>query len=259
LLGGSESCFEQVTIQQRGTTILNARHFHAIVPRANFTCNGRITGITASMLSTPYNGSDPFVEVWHPNNPGSDLFDKVGGVRILESEVVEVNNNNNTYWLFNITLNDDDRIEFEAGDVIGYYHPNDTRYIVGSVETEGYTVYYINESYNPSNATELAGIALQKRQPLFQFTIGMTIEYVTKCVNVYCIDIQCDILSKPSNGEISCSSGREAVGYEGDTCSFTCNTGYELTGSDNRTCQSGGSWSGSNTTCKKGNLLIHFT
>ena len=24
-----------------------------------------------------------------------------------------------------------------------------------------------------------------------------------------------------------------------DTCSFTCNTGYELTGSDTRTCQSG--------------------
>jgi len=35
------------------------------------------------------------------------------------------------------------------------------------------------------------------------------------------------------------------VGYEGDTYSFTCNTGYELTGSDTRTCQSDGSWSGS--------------
>ena len=44
---------------------------------------------------------------------------------------------------------------------------------------------------------------------------------------------------------MSCSSGRVGVGYEGDTCSFTCNTGYELTGSDTRTCQSDGSWSGS--------------
>ena len=57
----------------------------------------------------------------------------------------------------------------------------------------------------------------------------------------FSIDIQC---AAPANGEItSCSSGRVGVGYEGDTCSFTCNTGYELTGSDTRTCQSDGSWS----------------
>jgi len=39
------------------------------------------------------------------------------------------------------------------------------------------------------------------------------------------------------------------VGYEGDTCSFTCKIGYELTGSPQRTCQSDGSWSGSPVSC----------
>ena len=64
------------------------------------------------------------------------------------------------------------------------------------------------------------------------------------------VDIQCDDISSPANGEMmSCSSGRVGVGYEGDTCSFTCNTGYELTGSDTRTCQSNGSWSGSPVSC----------
>ena len=48
---------------------------------------------------------------------------------------------------------------------------------------------------------------------------------------------------------MSCSSG---VGYEGDTCNFTCNTGYELTGSDTRTCQSNGRWSGSDDMCIEG-------
>ena len=38
------------------------------------------------------------------------------------------------------------------------------------------------------------------------------------------------------------------MSYE-DTCSFTCNTGYELTGSPQRTCQSDGSWSGSPVSC----------
>ena len=60
------------------------------------------------------------------------------------------------------------------------------------------------------------------------------------------LDIQCDTLTPPSDGVIIlCSSGGMGVGYERDTCSFTCNTGYELTGSDTRICQRNGSWSGS--------------
>ena len=74
--------------------------------------------------------------------------------------------------------------------------------------------------------------------------------------NMFYTDIQCSVLSTPVNGDIvSCSSGRGGVGYEGDTCSFTCNTGYELTGSDTRTCQSNGSWSGNIATCKRGVCL----
>ena len=51
---------------------------------------------------------------------------------------------------------------------------------------------------------------------------------------------------------MSCSSGRVGVGYEGDTCNFTCNTGYELTGSNTGTCQSDGSWSGTDDVCRRG-------
>ena len=66
------------------------------------------------------------------------------------------------------------------------------------------------------------------------------------------LDTRCDNLSI-ANGEILfCSSDRVGVGYEGDTCSFTCNTGYELTGSDIRTCQSNGSWSGIDDVCRRG-------
>jgi len=67
-------------------------------------------------------------------------------------------------------------------------------------------------------------------------------------------DIQCGALS---NGEITlCSSGSTEMDY---TCSFTCNTGYELTGSDTRTCQSDGSWSGNETMCSRGKCGVSVT
>ena len=52
---------------------------------------------------------------------------------------------------------------------------------------------------------------------------------------------------------ISCSLGEDNVISYQDTCSFTCNTGYELTDSDTRTCQSDGSWSGRDDMCRRGN------
>ena len=51
------------------------------------------------------------------------------------------------------------------------------------------------------------------------------------------------------NGELFCSLGDDGVLSYQDSCSFTCNTGYELIGSDTRTCQSDGSWSGSDAVC----------
>ena len=51
---------------------------------------------------------------------------------------------------------------------------------------------------------------------------------------------------------ITCSLGDDGVPSYEDTCSFICNTGYELTSSDTRICQSDGSWSGSDNVCRIG-------
>ena len=59
----------------------------------------------------------------------------------------------------------------------------------------------------------------------------------------------CPPLTDPSNGVINCSLGDDGVPSYEDTCSYTCNTGYKLTGSDTRSCQSDGSWSGSPGSC----------
>ena len=63
--------------------------------------------------------------------------------------------------------------------------------------------------------------------------------------------VSCPSLINPSNGAVSCSLGDDGVPSYEDTCSFTCDTGYELTGSDTRTCQGNGSWSGSTAMCRR--------
>jgi len=64
--------------------------------------------------------------------------------------------------------------------------------------------------------------------------------------------VVCSELISPNYGNISCSLEDDGVPSYEDTCSFTCNTGYKLTGSDTRTCQSNGSWNGSTTMCIEG-------
>ena len=58
-------------------------------------------------------------------------------------------------------------------------------------------------------------------------------------------------LTDPNNGMINCSRGDDGVPSYEDTCNFTCNIGYELTGNGTRTCQSDGNWSSSDGMCIK--------
>jgi len=71
-----------------------------------------------------------------------------------------------------------------------------------------------------------------------------------------CATVACPSLTNPENGTITCSLGDDGIPSYEDTCNFTCNAGYELTGSDTRTCQSNGSWDGNEATmCIKGMCL----
>jgi len=51
----------------------------------------------------------------------------------------------------------------------------------------------------------------------------------------------CPILSAPENGQISCSPGNDSPG---DTCTFTCDDGFQLEGTESRTCQDDLTWTG---------------
>ena len=55
---------------------------------------------------------------------------------------------------------------------------------------------------------------------------------------------------------IACSLGDDDIFSYEDTCSFTCNDGYVLSGSHMRTCMSDGMWSDSDTTCSGKTFLV---
>ena len=60
----------------------------------------------------------------------------------------------------------------------------------------------------------------------------------------------CPSIGAPDNGAIDCSGS-----CMGDTCTVTCDPGYELSGSATRTCQDDGSWSGTEAVCVIGEIL----
>ena len=76
--------------------------------------------------------------------------------------------------------------------------------------------------------------------------------YVYACIptatSIYFI-VKCPVLANPMNGGTLCSLMSGGIRSYGDICIFICDTGYELTGSSERTCQSDGSWSGSPVSC----------
>ena len=60
----------------------------------------------------------------------------------------------------------------------------------------------------------------------------MTVNYVLKTyVNAI---IACQLLVAPDNGMINCSLGDDGQASLGDTCTVTCNSGYELSGNTSR-------------------------
>ena len=54
-----------------------------------------------------------------------------------------------------------------------------------------------------------------------------------------------------TNGMIECLN-ESTIGVFGDTCTFSCNDGFELQGSNLEECLADGSWSGGNVTCIPG-------
>jgi len=76
--------------------------------------------------------------------------------------------------------------------------------------------------------------------------------------HVLSLVVTCPILDAPDNGMIVCSLGDDGLPTNGDTCTYSCNPGFELNGRKRRTCsvqRRRGPWSGQEPTCTPGTCL----
>ena len=111
--------------------------------------------------------------MWQPSSAGSTIYNKTGEVQLQSNQVT----GSGTYPTANINLTGDNTIEFRSGDVVGYYHPSNSRYLVRDISTAGYVLYRFDGSPAPNsvNLSNYDYIGGTSRQPLIQFTIGTEI------------------------------------------------------------------------------------
>ena len=156
-------------VNQRGqVTIDDGRQ--VIVPNARFNCNGRITNVAVSMT---WSGAInyPLFQVWHPIT--TSTYSKIGEVQLSGGSLKVADQG--SYYYVNMSLNSNSQIEFQSGDVVGYYQPSNARQI-WNIQMDEYTSY----SYTVANPLILLninteGISETNYQPLIEVMFGKII------------------------------------------------------------------------------------
>ena len=94
---------------------------------------------------------------------------------------------------------------------------------------------------------------------LVKAVILMSCQIIQHFVHDLSYPIVCPPLTAPDNGDIDCSLGGDGEANPGDVCTFTCDHRHAQGGSTNRTCQDDGSWSGTDTTCKRSMYFLLYS
>ena len=144
----------------------------------------------------------PSFQIWRLLLTVPPIYSKIGEVELQDDQMFLDSDN---FGTANITLTSNNTIEVQSGDVVGYYHPPETRYQVRTISSDEYRLYEFDGL--PVSISAESVINLDEsdrdnnRQPLIQFTIGECIfsqyhavrsiyihKYVTNC-NIICIHI----------------------------------------------------------------------
>ena len=166
---GGQLCTDSVDIQQDGDDEISYERI-AIIPRLNFTCNGRITIIKARVGRE--NGNNfSFFQVWRPSSTRSTTYTKINEIQLSHDQVT----GSGDYRTASIIFTGNNKIEVQSGDVLGYYRESYARYRLRTIQTDGYILYEFNVSrtimlINLNNADQ--DDVTNYQQPLIEFTVG---------------------------------------------------------------------------------------
>lgn len=186
----AQNCYDDPDVQQERVSI-NRMYSQVIVPRANFTCYGRITNITISMdRRNALNESDAYFQVWRPSSNVSSGFNKVAEIPLEKNRIVQHGQN----LIFNMHFNHINRIDVEAGDVIGYYQSSHSSYHVQNILTMGYSAYASDVPNSPNSLTTNNMILYLRHQPLVQIDLELAGKH-KGCINYVCMPILCIYVS----------------------------------------------------------------
>ena len=137
------------------------------MPDLNFSCSGRISGVTASTSAVRECGSSPVFQVWHPLSSGSSVYSKIGQIQF------EIETNISAYIISNVSLTSlrNYQIEFQSGDVIGCYQPFNSLCGIWWIHDANYITYfsYISNYIDAVNILNYSGAT---GRPLISVMIG---------------------------------------------------------------------------------------
>ena len=181
-----QNCINNPDIDRPGSNTF-LPHRQVIIPSMNFNCNGRITSVAASIDSPDIFGirigdTLPVFQVWHPQTPGSNIYSVIGQVQFQLGTL-----QSRGYFNSVVSLTGDNRIEFQAGDVIGYYHPSNPIRVVGIIISN-----YISYAFSFNNLTtiNISNYNGFQRQPLISVMTGEFILTIAIAKSVsYSIDL----------------------------------------------------------------------
>ena len=116
----------------------------------------------------------PLFQVWHPTSLNSNTYNKTGEVLLAGGNYRSIDDSRGYYYA-TISLNS--QIEFQSGDVIGYYQPFNPKRLIWSIQTSGYT------SYSHTTTSSLTSININNlnnneidRQPLIEVMFGKIVQ-----------------------------------------------------------------------------------
>jgi len=169
---GAQTCVNNPNVDQRGDVSIGSER-QVIVPNARFNCNGRITNIRVSMDFEAFSGNLPQFQVWHPTSLNSSMYNKTHEVQLPSGNFIFAGMLSTSYYMASLSLDSNNQIKFQSGDIIGYYQPSNPRRSLRSMQTSGYTSYS-NTIVSPSTLIDINNVdnIENDRQPLIEITFG---------------------------------------------------------------------------------------